>query len=436
MKYLKQVGGFSFMIGLMIWGLPAGVSMAPQGAQAASLSIGGLTIRVPTRRRYGSRGRSRSAGGSSCQSARWGVQVFGERQIATNNAGVMVTYDENGDVVVQLQLKSPLPAVPSNRLVPVMLDFGRYGTQNINGILDSSGNLILIRGLSAITVSGLMKSASRLKVSFINNTYCTKLRGSGNAVDQITNAAAFWKANKKDKIDDAREARLTREHAKRAETMAKTQKESSEKAIGIRPKGNLGGGRKERLTSVKIQYYVPGSTEIGEMWVDWKVDENRGPVLKLNFIDPKHKYDIKAEVIPVSLQPVTEACDKNIKNPPLETASPACKLVRALLIADNWGKIAQKKGLRRQFSKLVSYIEGDKDSRIASSVHFNLYENGAVSAQIEYRKFGYPKKFNFSMANALELARYIEDMRVDAAKGIVAGTMSEKELDNVFAMPN
>jgi len=401
----------------------------------------GITLNLPGvghTRSY--RKRRRRSGGdgasSSCASTRWSTMQLGQKQIATNNQGVMVTYDNEGNIIVNLQMKAPLPSIPENRKVPVTLSFGRYGTQNLIGVIGNSSNMIEISGFAAQSVTDLMKKAGSIKITFINNDYCTRLRGSGAAIDRVQAAANFWKMNKKDAIDERREERAKAEHAKRTETMAKTQQESADKLNGIRPKGNLKKDQARNKPSVNIQYFVPGSEATGQMWVDWDVDETKGPVLRLNFIDIKRKIDVKAEVIALSLEPVTENCRKDISKPMSPDASPACKLVRGLLVAEAWGKKAQQKGLRRQFSKTVLYAEGGKNSKISASVNFILYENGAVAAQIEKRTHGFPRRFNFTMANALELARYVEDIRVDAAKNIKAGSMTDADLDNIFKVPN
>ncbi len=361
---------------------------------------------------------------------------LGEKQIATNNQGIIVSFDNDGNIIVSLQMKTPLPTIPENRKVPVTLNFGRHGTQNLIGVVGESTNMIILSGIAAQSIVELMRKARSVRVTFINNDYCTRLRGSGTAIDRVQAAANFWKMAKKDIIDERREERAREEHAKRTESMAKTQQESADKLNGIRPKGNLKKDLARNMPSVNIQYFVPGSEATGQMWVDWDVDENKGPILRLNFIDIKRKLDIKAEIIALSLEPVTENCNKDIRKPMAPETSPACRLVRGLLIAEAWGKKAQSKGLRRQFSKTVLYVEGDKDSKISTSVNFILYENGAVAAQIEKRTHGFPRRFNFTMANALELARYVEDIRVDAAKNIKAGTMTDADLDNIFKVPD
>ena len=425
----------AFLLAGIATGIPfdgsSGVFTAKK-ALAFQLNLPNIVIRPGGRGGSGGSTRPRSR----CPSTRWSTMALGERQVATNNQGVTVTYDDEGNVIIQLQMKSPLPVIPKNRKVPVTLDFGRYGTQSMIGLIDDSTNMIVISGFSAVTITDLMKRAGSIKITFINNDYCTRLRGSGSAISRVEAAANFWKANKKDAIDERREQRAKKEHAQRTETMAQTQQEAADKANGIRPKPNLKKDQARNKPSVNIQYFVPGSEATGQMWVDWDVDENKGPVLRLNFIDIKRKLDIKAEVIALSLEPVSDVCSKDITKPASPDASSACKLVRGLMIADKWGEMAKKKGLRRQFSKTILYVQGNKESRISTRVNFILYENGATAAQIEYRKFGFPQRFNFSMANALELARYVEDIRVDAAKNITAGSMTDQDLNSIFNTPN
>jgi hypothetical protein len=130
--------------------------------------------------------------------------------------------------------------------------------------------------------------------------------------------------------------------------------------------------------------------------------------------------------------PIEIACNTDLSIKSDETTSPSCKIVKDLLRADKWAKIAKEKEMKRQFTKKVSYIQGDKDTKISLSVNFKVYEDGAMSAQIEHTKHGFPNRFNFTLTNALELANYIEKTREKAHKKWLNKTRTTEELDALF----
>ena len=168
------------------------------------------------------------------------------------------------------------------------------------------------------------------------------------------------------------------------------------------------------------------------MWVDWYIDDEKGPTMTLNFIDPTHPYENKTHIIKVSLLPIEKPCNTDLAVKSDKHTSPSCKIVKDLLRADKWGKIAKKQALRRQYTKRVSFIHGSTDSKISLSVLFKVYENGAMSAQIEQQKFNYPYRFNFTLANALELAKYIENSRKKARQKWMNKTRTKEDLDALF----
>ena len=247
----------------------------------------------------------------------------------------------------------------------------------------------------------------------------------------VENAAQIWKKTKPDSLNIARAERAVMEHKEHLVRKASNQLEFSQKMLGIRPKSNLKKDDKNLYTH-KIKYYKPGSEEIGEMWVDWYIDDEKGPMLRLNFMDPTHPYEKKTYVIKVSLLPIDKQCNTDLSVKSDENTSPSCKIVKNLLRADKWGKIAKEKELRRQYTKRVSFIKGNNDSKISLSVLFKVYEDGSMAAQIEERKFKFPYRFNFTLANALELAKYIEISRKKARQEWFNQTRTKEDLDALF----
>ena len=234
-----------------------------------------------------------------------------------------------------------------------------------------------------------------------------------------------------DSINRARVDRAKSEHASHAKRVSSNQLEFSQKKTGIRPKSDL-DATDGNINAIKIQYYIPGSEEIGEMWADWHVDDEKGPVMVLHFIDPTHKYEKEAHTINISLLPIDSPCNTDINIKSTKETSPSCKIVKDLLIVDKWAKIAKTQEMKRRYTKRVSFVTGDEKSKKSLGVNFQIYENGAMVAQIEEINHGFPKRFNFTLTQALELARYIENTRKKSHKKWMNKTRTKEDLDALF----
>jgi hypothetical protein len=384
-----------------------------------------------TKGKRNSKKKHKSSIPANCSSVKWNSQTIGNKIIASNFQGITVTLNDVGDLIVLLDNKTTLPAIfQSGDRVNVDIKFNK-GSRNAAAVLSKDSKQLELIGLDAVYVISKLKAATYAEVDFINNKYCTRLKGSSNAIDAVESAALVYKRNKPDAINTARVKRAVKEHAEHGMRVASNQKEFSEKVIGIRPKSDLSAAD-GNIYETKIQYYIPGSEEIGEMWVNWFIDDDKGPMMQLNFMDPTHKYENKAYEVDISLEPIEFPCNTDINTDSNKNTSPSCQIVKDLLRADRWGKIAKEKELKRRYKKLVSYVQGDEESKISLSIYFQVYENGAMSAQLVHEKHGFPKRFNFTLANALELARYIENTRKKAQKKWFNQTRTKEDLDALF----
>ena len=444
------------------------ISISGVHASGADVLLGGIVGAIigsnvnshtTTKHKY----RKRSKYPAGCKKERWSAQVINNQPIATNFQGLLVTTTQNGELLVKAEIKNQIPSIfrPGDN-VQVNMKFSS-GKRTINGTLDDARQNLLIKGVDAIYILDKLKSASYAQVKFANNTYCTRLRGSSNAIKTVETAMLYTKQNhyvvnqsnmsnsvKKnisntaiqargmvapvlahDSINNARVSRAMSEHLNHATRLASNQKEFAQKVVGIRPQSDLDAAD-GNIYDIKIQYYIPGSEEIGEMWVDWFIDDDKGPMMRLHFMDPTHKYEKEAYKMQISLEPIKAPCNTDIKVKSNKNTSPACDMVKDLLIADKWAKIAKKQDMKRRYKKRVSYIYGDVNSTKSLGVNFQVYENGAMTVQLEEMKHGFPKRFNFTFKQALELARYIENTREKAHKKWMNKTRSKEDLDALF----
>ena len=367
----------------------------------------------------------------NCSSERWTTQTISNKPIATNFQGLIVSYDDMGELIVKTSIKNPIPSMfKDGDKIQLTTKFNK-GNRITSSTLDEKSNSLIISGIDAMYVIEKLKSSSYVKTDFVNNEYCSQLKGSSKAIKTVASSATFWKNNRPDHINEARVARATQEHATHSKSVASNQKEFGEKIAGIRPKSDLDAAD-GNVNVTKIQYYVPGSEEIGEMWVNWHINDEKGPMMRLHFMDPTHQYESEAHKIDISLQPIESVCNTDINVDSDKNTSPSCKIVKDLLRADKWGKIAKAKDLKRRYSKRVSFIQGEEQSKKSLAINFQVYENGAMTAQVEEMNHGFPKQFNFTLANALELSRYVENTREKAHKKWMNKTRSKEDLDALF----
>ncbi len=367
----------------------------------------------------------------NCSTERWTTQSITDKQIATNFNGIIVSYDDMGDIIVKVAVKNTIPAMfKPNDKIQLTAKFSK-GSRTTSATLGEESQNLIVSGMDAMYFVSKLKASSYIKINFVNNTYCSRLKGSSNSIKTVESSATFYKNNRPDHINEARVTRATQEHATHSKRVASNQKEFSHKVAGIRPKSDLDEAD-GNIYETKIQYYKPGSEEIGEMWVDWFIDDEKGPLMRLNFIDPTHQYENKTHVIKISLLPIEKPCNTDLKVKSDANTSPACKMVKDLLRTDKWGKIAKKQEMKRQYTKRVSYVDGDANSKLSLGINFKVYEDGAMSAQIEHIKHSFPNRFNFTLTNALELSRYIENTRAKAQKKWMNKTRSKEDLDALF----
>jgi len=374
----------------------------------------------------------RSSIPSNCSNERWTTQSIDSKQIATNFHGIIVTYDDMGELLIKSEIKNTIPSMfkPGDK-IQLTAHFSNKSSRTTSATIGVKHKNLLITGMDAMYIANKLKSSSYVKIDFVNNKYCSRLKGSSKSIQSIESNAAFYKNNKPDDINEARVVRATQEHATHAMSMASNQKEFAEKLVGIRPKSDLDKAD-GNIYDTKIQWYVPGSEEIGEMFVEWYIDDEKGPMMKMVFIDPRHQYRNEQHIIKISLNPIKSQCNTDLNVKSDENTSPSCKIVKDLLRTDKWAKKAKEKGIKKQYTKKVSYITGDKDSTLSLSINFKIYEDGGMSAQIEEMKHGYPNQFNFTLTNALELARYIENTRKKAHTKWMMKTMKKEDIDALF----
>lgn len=188
----------------------------------------------------------------------------------------------------------------------------------------------------------------------------------------------------------------------------------------VRPtNGNLG------ITAVKasevfprVPYYIPGTSEEGELWIKPYVSDDGILSYDFNFTTEQSEF----EKIQDTIVFVTE----NLTN-----------LEESMVKINEWSDVAQEKGVRRRFEKVASCFPTDQckdkiEGNSSTEIVFLIYEDGATAASIRRNKGRFAKGYNLSVESGLLLAAYASYMNELGSKEFFAATVSDAELDTLF----
>lgn len=168
----------------------------------------------------------------------------------------------------------------------------------------------------------------------------------------------------------------------------------------------------------KIPYFVPGTEEVGEMWVGPHVTDAGILVYDFNFMSPGAEYEKIRETI--SMQ-----------------SSEMAAIMIGIEKIHGWSDIAHEKGVRRRHEKVATCFPESmcKDKRVGNSsteMVFMLYEDGSTAAKMQRNKGKFVSGYNFSIDSALLLSSYLHYMKKEGEAEYSSGTMSNADLDEMF----
>lgn len=168
----------------------------------------------------------------------------------------------------------------------------------------------------------------------------------------------------------------------------------------------------------KIPYYIPGTTEIGEMWVVPTVTDDGYLKFMFNFMDPIAEYGRVRESV-------------DLESEELSAVAVALKKV------ERWSDKAQKSEIRRNFQKsALCFPESDclekKPGNSSTEVIFAIYEDGSTAAKVQRNKGSFASGFNFSIESSMLLVAYLEYMAEVGSREFNAGSLTNDELNEMF----
>ncbi|PVZ49579.1 peptidoglycan-binding domain-containing protein [Thalassobacter stenotrophicus] len=188
----------------------------------------------------------------------------------------------------------------------------------------------------------------------------------------------------------------------------------------VRPtNGNLG------ITAVKasevfprVPYYIPGTSEEGELWIKPYVSDAGILSYDFNFTTQQSEF----ETIQDKIVFVTE----NLTS-----------LEQGMVKINGWSDTAQEKGVRKRYEKVAACfpatqcqekVEGNSSTEIV----FLIYEDGSTAASIRRNKGRFAKGYNLSVESGLLLAAYASYMNELGSKEFFAATATDADLDDMF----
>jgi len=348
--------------------------------------------------------------------ARWHTSLRNGVDVALNDQGVMISLDDRGELIFVLALKYP-SGKSEGTIVPVEVLFN----DKYFGIFDGvqlEGRHVGLSGSVVHRLINRFKRSRKFEIRVAGNMFSSHLRGSTKAIKKIERAAkarrAYLIEHTGAKINDARVKYMITRHKNKTRIVAANQVLNNQKRNGIRNDNIVlnKSMRQENAPKIKVQYFVPGTKTIGEMWIESDVVAKKGLVIKLNFVDPGHALDKVAH----STQLL-----------PGEAETMATLLARG----EKWTKVAQKNKVGR-FDKTIGVVAGNPETKELIAVNFNSYEDGSTALQVEEMIAGYPKRFNFAIHNGLELASYLHAVVKRSKEDFKAKRMSKKEKSELF----
>lgn len=169
----------------------------------------------------------------------------------------------------------------------------------------------------------------------------------------------------------------------------------------------------------RVPYYVPGTTETGEMLIIPRVTDEGFLVYQCDFIDPSAKLNNVRDSIDIY--------NESAKN-----------VIKALNKVDEWTDVARLEGItgRRIEKRATCFPEkncAEKKTGISSTeVIFQIYEDGSTSGKIQRNKGRFSVGYNFSVESAILLSGYLEYMVDVGSREFNIGTMTDKEVEDLF----
>ena len=168
----------------------------------------------------------------------------------------------------------------------------------------------------------------------------------------------------------------------------------------------------------KIPYYIPGTSETGEMWVSPTVTSDGYLKYNVSFVDPNAdlgKIRENIEMDPTNIQATNDALKK----------------------IQDWSDVAQKSHIRKEYTKVAYCFPTEQCSEhkagySSTEVDFLIYDDGSTAARIQRNKGAFLTGYNLSIPSAMLFSAYLDYMTDVGSKEFTAGSITTDQLDSMF----
>lgn len=180
--------------------------------------------------------------------------------------------------------------------------------------------------------------------------------------------------------------------------------------------------RKASQLYPKVPYYIPGTNETGEFWVEPKVTDAGELIFNVRLIDLAAENDTTRSLIAMDLDQLKQS-------------------QKALFKLHKNSIIAHEKKIRENYTKRVVCFpayqcpeENQKGEKGKSSteVIFMIYEDGSTGGRLQQNKGAFQEGVNFSIDGALLLQAYLSHVIQEATLEFESGTRTKEQLDELF----
>lgn len=172
----------------------------------------------------------------------------------------------------------------------------------------------------------------------------------------------------------------------------------------------------------KVPYYIPGTPETGEFWIEPIVTDVGDLAFNLKFIDPKAENDKTRGSI-------------------LLTASEVEIAQKALVQVVKWAKVAHDKHIRRNYTQRAVCFPDDKcpaengqkrEGMASTEIAFKVYEDGSTAGRIQRNKGRFEDGYNISVDSASMLQAYFNHILTEGKMDFEAGSRTEDQMKELF----
>ena len=191
--------------------------------------------------------------------------------------------------------------------------------------------------------------------------------------------------------------------------------------VPIRPTNSNLGLTSRRASQIfpRVPYFIPGTSQNGEIWIKPIITDQGSLVYEFNFTDNKAEFDQIIEKVLMN--------EENLS-----------MLAESMVKINKWSDTAIEKGVRKRYSKTAACFPQSMCGQIetgntSTEFVFVIYEDGSTSAAIKRNKGTFSSNYNLSVESGLLLSAYADFMKDLGSNEYKLGTMTNDDLDEMFA---